>query len=354
MRRRLARPYGHSVPPSRGLSLLMALVVIIMLYQRVKEPHFWYWLTNESRADSVDAAESASPQNSLATRHSQLATPENLVPGPNETDADELAKMQSSFKAVQDRQPLQDFEMSAYWQLMRWSRTRSFAEFEKLARRDVPYSSLWEEPNLYRGLPIRLKLHVRRVQKFEPSKNPQDLKVVYEAWGWTDDSRSFPFCVVFPDKPDGLPIGTDVEADVVFVGYFLKWMSYQAFDTKKNSPLLIGRVRPVGRAGGVAKTGGWESAFLTLVGGVLVLSFFGWFAIYGLRRPRTIVAATTSIPDQLPANWITGTAGDSPALPTAECLNLESTAPADAGAIVSLPIATSSATTSESAPLGVS
>lgn len=284
----------------------MALVVIVMLYQRVKEPHFWYWLTNESRADSVDVDDSAKPKASLPTPHATFPASENIVPGPNETDADELEKMQSNFKAVQDRQPLQDFEMSAYWQLMRWSRTRPFAEFEKLARRDVPYSSLWEEPNLYRGLPIRLKLHVRRVQKFEPSKNPQDLKVVYEAWGWTDDSRSFPFCVVFPDKPDSLPIGTDVEADVVFVGYFLKWMSYQAFDTKKNSPLLIGRLRPVGRAAGVAKTGGWESAFLTLIGGVLLLSFLGWFAIYGLRRPRTIVAATTSIPDQLPANWIAG------------------------------------------------
>lgn len=316
MRRRVARPYGHSVPPTRMFSLLMALVVLGLIYQRAKDPHVWRWLTNESRADSEIVAQDMPPTESLAPRPSPLVTDENLVPGPNETDTDELAKLQSNLKAVQDRQPLQDFDMPAYWQLMRWSRTRPFAELEKLARRDVPYSHLWEEPALYRGQPIRLKLHVRRVLQYEPSKNPQDLKTVYEAWGWTDDSRSFPFCVVFPDKPAGLPTGTDVEADIVFVGYFLKWMSYHAYDVKKNSPLLIGRVRPATRGTGGARNGEWETAFLTLVGGVLLLSLIGWFAIYGLRRPRTIVAATTAIPDQLPENWIGAASADLGPAPT--------------------------------------
>ncbi len=311
MRRRLARPYGHTLPPARAISLLMGLLVIGMLYQRAKEPQFWRWLTNESRADSADVSESVPRKDPLAPRPSSLAPDENLVPGPNETDAEELAKLRTNLKAVQDRQALQNFDMPAYWQLMRWSRTRPIAELEKLARRDLSYSHLWDEPNLFRGQPIRLKLHIRRVQKYEPSKNPQDLKMVYEAWGWTEDSRSFPFCVVFPDKPEDLPIGTDVEADFVFVGYFLKWMSYQAFDVKKNAPLLIGRLRPATKAAGSAKGSDWESAFLMLVGGVLLLSFFGWFAIYGLRRPRTIVAATTAVPDQLPDNWLAGTADDS-------------------------------------------
>ena len=310
MQRRLARPFGHTLSPSRALSLMMALIVIGMIYHRAKEPQFWHWLTNESRADNGDDSESANQKAPLPTPHSPLPTGEDIVPGPNETDPDELAKLQTNLKAVQDRHRLQDFEMSAYWQLMRWSRTRPFAELEKLSRRDVPYSHLWEEPELYRGQPMRLKLHLRRVLKYEPSKNPQDLKVTYEAWGWTEDSRSFPFCVVFPDKPDNLKVGTDVEGDIVFVGYFLKWMSYDAFDTKKNAPLLIGRVRPATRTAGAASNGGWEFAFLKLIGVVLLLSFIGWFAIYGLRRPRTIVAATTSIPEQLPKNWLIDTADD--------------------------------------------
>ena len=319
MRRRQARPYGHTVPPTRLLSLLMGLAVMGVVYQRVKEPQFWRWLTNESRAEDADVAESANQKDSFPSR---LSSSENIVPGPNETDADELAKLRSNLKAVQDRVTLQDFDMSAYWQLMRWSRTRPIAELEKLARRDVPYSHLWEEPDLYRGQPIRLKLHIRRVLQYEPTKNPQDLKTVYEAWGWTEDSRSFPFCVVFPDKPAGLPIGTDVDTDFVFVGYFLKWMSYQAFDVKKNAPLLVGRLRPAAPTVRAVKGGGWESAFLTLVGGVLLVSFIGWFAVNGLRRPRTIVAATTAIPDQLPDNWLAGTPADARFDPTTENLDV--------------------------------
>lgn len=311
MRRRLARPFGHNASQTRLLSLLMALVVIGLIYHRAKEPQLWDWLTNESRADNSDDFQAAPPKVAATTNGSQQAAPEHTVPGPNETDPDELAKLQTNLKAVQDRHRLQEFEMSAYWQLMRWSRTRPFAELEKLSRRDVPYSHLWEEPDLYRGQPMRLKLHVRRVLKYAPSKNPQDLNVTYEAWGWTEDSRSFPFCVVFPDKPADLRIGTDVEGDIVFVGYFLKWMSYDAFDTKKNAPLLIGRVRPATRTAGAASNGGWELAFLKLIGVVLLLSVIGWFAIYGLRRPRTIVAATTSIPDQLPANWGAAESGNS-------------------------------------------
>lgn len=351
MRRRLARPYGHTVPPTRLLSLLMGLAVLGLLYQRVKEPEFWHWLTNESRADkaAVSAGDN-SADSPLAPRPSPLASVENIVPGPNETDADELAKLKSNLKAVQDRQLLQDFDMPAYWQLMRWSRTRPFAELEKLARRDVPYSHLWDEPDLYRGQPIRLKLHVRRVLQYEPSKNPQELKTVYEAWGWTDDSRSFPFCVVFPDKPAGLPIGTDVDADVVFVGYFLKWMSYHAFDVKKNSPLLIGRVRPATRVAGGAKNGGWETAFLTLVGGVLLLSFLAWFAVYGLRRPRTIVAATTAIPDQLPDNWLAGTSTESGFEPSAANLDITKSTPLDSVEATSASATIAPTTPSPSAP----
>lgn len=354
MRRRLARPYGHALPPARALSLLMGLFVLGMLYQRAKEPQFWSWLTNESRADSADVDESAKPKEPLPTPNSQLPTSENIIPGPNETDADELAKLRTNLKAVQDRQVLQNFDMPAYWQLMRWSRTRPIAELEKIARRDVPYSHLWEEPDLYRAQPFRLKLHIRRVLKYEPSKNPQDLKMVYEAWGWTEDSRSYPFCVVFPDMPEGLPIGTDVDADFVFVGYFLKWMSYQAFDVKKNAPLLVGRLRPATKATGLAKASNWETAFLTLVGGVLLLSFFGWFAIYGLRRPRTIVAATTAAPDQLPDNWLAGTADNSRSEMTAERLDFESVPPPNAVATTSHPTVAASATPSESAPQGVS
>jgi hypothetical protein len=289
--------------------MLTGLIVLGLVYQRVKNPAFWTWMTNESRAqDQVSTAESSKPSAAPASEKTPAKNEqaEVIIPGPNETDPDELAAFRSHLKVIQDREPLQPHEMPAYWQLMRWSRTRPFSELEKLARRDVPYSHLWDEPGLYRGQPIRLKLHVRRVLTYDAPANPLGLSTVYEAWGWTDDSRSFPFVVVFPEKPAGVPLGTDVDADIVFVGYFVKWMSYRAFDTKKNSPLLVGRVKPAQRAVGGATGNEWESAFLVLVAVVLVLGGLGWFGLRTWNSPRTRGAAMTATSEQLPDNWLAG------------------------------------------------
>ncbi len=313
MRRRLARPFGHTLPPARILSLMFGLAVLALFYQRVKEPQFWHWMTNESRADVADDSTKESPPPDKAKPASNTTAAEEIIPGPNESDPDELAKLRSNLKAVQDRQPLQPHEMSAYWRLLGWSRTRPLAELEKGALRDVPYSHLWEEPDLYRGQLMRLRLHVRRVTEFDAKENSLGVKKVYEVIGWNDNSLSFPFIVVIPEKPAGLPIGTDVDGEIVFVGYFLKWMSYRAFDAKKNAPLLIGRARPVVRGGGSAKSSGWETAFLTLIGGIVVLSLLGWFGLSSLRRPRSALSAVNAVaPERLPDNWMS----DSPTEPS--------------------------------------
>lgn len=307
MRRRLARPFGQSTSSLRLMTMLTGLIVLGLMYQRVKNPAFWVWMTNESRAqDQVSNAESSQPAGAPASKPAgaKAEPAEVIVPGPNETDPDELATLRSHLNVVQDREPLKPYEMPAYWQLLRWSRTRPFEELEKLARRDVPYSHLWEEPGLYRGQLIRLKLHARRVLTYDAPENPLGLNTVYEAWGWTEDSRSFPFVVVFPEKPASVPVGTDIDADIVFVGYFVKWMSYRAFDTKKNAPLLVGRVKPVTRATGGATGHDWEFAFLVLVAAVLLLGGLGWFGLRAWSAPRTRGAAMTATPDRLPDNWL--------------------------------------------------
>ncbi|MFM9964940.1 MAG: hypothetical protein ACKV2Q_27375 [Planctomycetaceae bacterium] len=315
MRRRLARPFGHTVPPTRILSLLFGMAVLAMFYQRVKEPQFWRWLTNESRADVADVADAptkpAPPADAAKPKGKGTNSQETIVPGPNETDPDELAKLRSHFKSIQDRKPLQPYEMPAYWRLMAWSRTRPLAELEKGALRDVPYSHLWEEPDLYRGQPMRLRLHVRRVLAYDTKDNPLGLKKVFEVYGFTDNSLSLPFIVVLPEKPAGLPIGTDVYGEIVFVGYFMKWMSYQAFDTKKSAPLLVGRARPAVRSAATGSSGGWESAFLMLVGGVIGLSLLGWFSLRAQRRPRSALAVANVVaPDRLPDNWMSNPVAD--------------------------------------------
>ena len=44
------------------------------------------------------------------------------------------------------------------------------------------------------------------------------------------DATKYPYSCVFEDAPDGFPLGADVFERVVFNGYFLKIMKYEAGD----------------------------------------------------------------------------------------------------------------------------
>ena len=65
---------------------------------------------------------------------------------------------------------------------------------------------------------------------------------LYEAWIITPETTRLPYVCVFEEAPQGLPIGPDVSERVVFNGYFLKIMKYQACDVARGAPVLVGRI----------------------------------------------------------------------------------------------------------------
>ena len=276
MRRRIARPYGQSTSAMRLASMFMALVVLWALYYRLKDPATWRMFVEEKKGQASTQAE---PLMEPVT--------EELVPGPNDLDEAEVAAMQPLFEMVTDRAPLKPREMDAYWRLLDWSRAEPFDQLKQRARNDVPFTQLWEQPEKYRGNPIQLRLHVQRVLEYDDAaKSPSGITKVYEAWGWTDECRPFWYCVVFPELPQGMPIGTDVRVDLEFVGYFLKVMSYTAKDHSRGAPLLLGRARMVATPAVAATTASevW-SILLFAVGGIAIVGFAVW---KGIRpQPKT-------------------------------------------------------------------
>ncbi len=296
MRRRTVRPFGSSVTAARGMSLLIGLAVLWMVYDAIRQPAAWHWLS-ASEDDRVQI-----PVAPPAGRAEEPFT-HMVVPGVNDLDHDALADFQSREELITDKSELRSREMIAYWQLLGWCRTQSFEEFEQRARRDLAVTQIWEEPQKYRGTPIRLRMHVRRVLKHtEVKENPLGAKDVYEAWGWTDESKSLPYVVVFTEKPPELPVGNDVEVDVVFVGYFLKIMTYTTFDDKRRlTPLMLGRVRVVPRPVPMSSVAAspWEIAGLVL-GGLLLIPVGIWFVSQGRRQKiRTVVP-----PAALDPHWV--------------------------------------------------
>lgn len=295
MRRRTVRPFGSSIPTSRALTMLVGLAVLWVLYDSIRQPAAWNWLA--ASEDDMLAQAPLVP----VVNPDQAPWVETVVPGPNDLEPEVLADFHSRDELILDRTALRPREMIAYWQLLGWARTQPFAEFEQRASREPALTQIWEEPQKYRGKPMRLRLHVRRVLEWESEKNPLGVPKVYEAMGWSDESKSLPYTVVFTEKPPELPVGPSVEAEVVFVGYFLKIMTYSAFDdTRRGTPLMMGRVRVVGLEpkAKAALASPMEMGALA-VGGVLLSAVGLWLLVTnrGRKRPPLITSNATIDPD---------------------------------------------------------
>lgn len=285
MRRHTAHPYGGSVSGMRLVSMLMAMLVLWMLYSRLKDPTTWRAFADDKEPVATQTADETPSE------------PERIVPGPNDLDEDEVASIQEQFELVTDKTELKPREMEAYWRLMDWSHTQPFAELEKRSIQDIAFTQLFEQPEKYRGKPIRLRMHVRRVLESDAPKDQPSVDKVYEAWGWTDESRSFPYVIVFTDLPPGLPIGTDVRAEIVFVGYFLKVMSYKAFDNTRGAPLLVGRANLISTPAPPppSKTDPWIIP-IVLFGSILFIGASVW-----LSRSARKKSKMRMLPDDLSA-----------------------------------------------------
>ncbi|MBC8114493.1 MAG: hypothetical protein H7062_08960 [Candidatus Saccharimonas sp.] len=288
MRRRVVHPYGQSISPTRLASLILAVAVLWMIYERMRDPATWKMF-----ADGEPAIQPVEPSEKVPHE-----VKETIVPGPNHKDEDEMVAAQRNFEYVIDKAPLKSREMDAYWRLMAWSRTEPFADLEKQARRDVPFTLLWEQPERYRGQPIRLRMHARRVLEHDKPENSLGLANVYEAWGPTDESGSLLYAVVIPERPDRLPIGDDIRGEIVFVGYFLKIMFYEdKLGKPRGAPLLIGRAQFVATPS-TMPTKSDTSTVLTaiLVGGALLVGSLIWMGM----RPRRKSSVKT-LPGELPS-----------------------------------------------------
>jgi hypothetical protein len=151
-----------------------------------------------------------------------------------------VADKSIEFETVTDRTPLEFRDNAAYSLLLDRARGRTADELAAVARRDIVLAHLWQNPDLYRGVPVHLLGTALRVLRYQSKLSPTGW--LYEAWIITPETTRLPFVCVFEEPPEGFPIGPNVSERVVFNGYFLKIMKYQAGDTARGAPVLVGRI----------------------------------------------------------------------------------------------------------------
>jgi hypothetical protein len=151
-----------------------------------------------------------------------------------------VADRSPEFETVTDRTPMTFRDNAAYGLLLDRARGKTPAELAAASRRDILLTHLWERPELHRGVPIHLLGSALRVLRY-PS-NLSRTGWLYEAWIITPETRRVPYVGVFEEAPPGLPIGSNISERVVFNGYFLKILKYEASDVARGAPVLVGRI----------------------------------------------------------------------------------------------------------------
>jgi hypothetical protein len=151
-----------------------------------------------------------------------------------------VADTSMEFETVTDRTPMSFRDNAGYSLLLERARQQTPEALAGISRRDIMIAHLWKNPQLYRGVPIHLLGTALRVLRYESKLSKTGW--LYEAWIVTPDDPKFPFCCIFEKAPAGLPIGGNISERVVFNGYFLKLMKYQAGDVARGTPVLVGRI----------------------------------------------------------------------------------------------------------------
>jgi hypothetical protein len=193
-----------------------------------------------------------------------------------------VADRSMEFETVTDRTAVGFRDDAAYALLLSRARDKSPAELAGVSRRDIFLPHLWQNPQLYRGVPIHLLGTARRVLRYPCKLTPSGW--IYEASIITPDATRNPFVCVFEEAPTGLPIGPNLSERVVFNGYFLKIWKYQASDVARGAPLLIGRIgwepREIASTDGSNSTLRWS---LIAIGVMFVISLGRWgYQLYRL------------------------------------------------------------------------
>ncbi len=239
--------------------------------------------------------------------------------GPTDLDEDERGAAAEEFQALTDRTlELHGEEMPAYWRLFSWVRNQSLAGLSKRAVKDVVLNDFMQSPDDFRGRLVALELNVRRVLRYPATKNRLGIENIYEVTGFTTESQAWLYFGLTADLPKGMPVGSSVEEQATFYGYFLKLQGYYQAGAKPNerpleAPVLIGRMvwHPAVVAGAQGESFS-QIFWVAILGAGLVVAGGVWLIVRLLgRRPAAVRGRTLQPQPIVPMDqWLRTAAED--------------------------------------------
>jgi hypothetical protein len=235
--------------------LATAILVLVMLYMLMAR-----WSGRDVAVEQVQddsASHSAltptplpKGEGTIGERRSRLdglakkgTPPLGDATGPTDEDPLERAEAKQEFLAVTDgAESLSAIDMEAYYRLASWVESQSFARLKQRAQSRLLYTHFHDEPGKYRGRLVTLHLNVGKV--IDAGDNNRLGIDLHEVWGRTKESGNRLYVAIVLDYPKDMPVGTGLNENVEFAGYFLKLQGCgDGQGHAEKVPLLIGRLQ---------------------------------------------------------------------------------------------------------------
>jgi hypothetical protein len=223
--------------------------------------------------------------------------------------ADELNR--SLFRFIEDDAPVRSErdnhdEALAFDAVVGYARRVPEQSFRATARRDLTFVHLLgNDARQYRGEIVEVQGRLVRNLDVGPtaSLKADGIQHLYEAYIKSEKLPGHAWCVFHTESSSNLPVGEDLNAPVIFRGYFFKVFAYREQGKTFRVPLLIGRgIEP--RSISELPASLVDSAFLSMpvflglmaAGIVLMVGLVVWFRVSD-QRTRRLIQQVRGLPE---------------------------------------------------------
>ncbi|MBT6157480.1 MAG: hypothetical protein HOL01_12125 [Planctomycetaceae bacterium] len=161
-----------------------------------------------------------------------------------EASADSLEFDPELLATVEDNtMSIRPVEADAYYAVLAKARDLPAETLEKHADADISFAVLMNQSPQFRGKPITIRGEIRRLLPFTAGKNKHEIKDLWEAWLFTEDSGLDPYRIVCTEIPPGIPRaeGLKKAVPVRVTGFFFKIEGYEGRGGLHTAPLLLAR-----------------------------------------------------------------------------------------------------------------
>jgi len=224
-------------------------------------------------------------------------------PGPAKTSGEHAPVIDREILGgIEDRAPVRSadqnyYEARAYDYLLIEAHRAPVQALAKIARRDLTFAHLFEEPERYRGEVVHVEGRLRMLRRFAAPRfaAKQGVATLYEGWIFEDAYLGNPYCVIVSEVPASIQTGDRIEHRVAFDGYFFKRYRYKSQgDVARDAPLLIGHsfveqaTNPAADGSSCLSADAFMPALLAILGGtILVVAALTWWYLRGDKRVRS-------------------------------------------------------------------